>query len=147
MFNKCALWTYISFCLPGWWTLTLIILYLARWLRSSRLVSSRLAAASALSSAFFVLLPSQSHVHLHYPAFCSLRSGLVVFSCTSEVINQSQGRGKRPLSHFFGRRKSRVEDRNHRILLRSIHFFFSIGVTGIFGIYRSSWRFLCRNYY
>ena len=26
MFNKCALWTYISFCLPGWWTLTLIIL-------------------------------------------------------------------------------------------------------------------------
>lgn len=94
MFNKCALWTYISFCLPGWWTLTLIILYLARWLRSSRLVSSRLAAASALSSAFFVLLPSQSHVHLHYPAFCSLRSGLVVFSCTSEVINQSQGRGK-----------------------------------------------------
>lgn len=32
----------------------------------------------------------------------------------------------RSLSHF-GRRKSRVEDRNHRILLRSIHFFFSLG--------------------
>ncbi|KZC14089.1 hypothetical protein WN55_06320 [Dufourea novaeangliae] len=28
MFNKCALWTYISFCLPGWWTLTpLIMIY------------------------------------------------------------------------------------------------------------------------
>jgi len=26
MFNKCAVWTYISFGLPGWWTLTLIIL-------------------------------------------------------------------------------------------------------------------------
>lgn len=30
-------------------------------------------------------------------------------------------------------------------LLRSIHFFFT-GLAGIFGVYRSSWRFLCRNF-
>lgn len=46
-------------------------------------------------------------------------------------------------SSFFG--GETVEDCNHRVSCCVLYIFFFIGLTGIFGIYRSSWRFLCRN--
>lgn len=39
-----------------------------------------------------------------------------------------------------------AEDCNHHaVSCYVLYIFYFIGLTGIFGIYRSSWRFLCRN--
>lgn len=109
MFNKCALWIYISFCLPGWWTLTLIIL------------------RCPVVALFTTSIPSRSRgVYL---------SDWVLRRNYKSVRTRETDSCWKPLKIAT----------TTRYLVTFYTFFYFIGLTGIFGIYRSSWRFLCRN--
>lgn len=113
MFNKCALWIYISFCLPGWWTLTLIIL------------------RRPVVALFGPVAPSRS------PRTRARRSVYL-----SVLRWNALPPSKAPDDSRRGPPKIATTT---RYLVTFYTFFFSIGLTGIFGIYGSSWRFLCRN--